>query len=245
MARWQCLILIFFLVISTLSFIRIYDEIKVEKDNYIENIGDNLSQRLLNVNKIVSNFNGLYKIEDRYVFRGICDNYIKYNNELWKIVSLESDGTVKIVRDEILSGYLADELNTKYYETLDKEKIILHDFNVASFDIYSIRNFDDVINLKEEYKENYVCLLNVKDVMFAATDVYFDEYLDTYFWVNEKYNYLYKNGTWQLSSDVFVKGDFLKIGKTENLRPVVYLKPSLMLEKGKGTKSNPYILKGE
>ena len=38
--------------------------------------------------------------DNRYVYRrSNSDNYIKFNNELWKIVSIESDNTLKIMKN--------------------------------------------------------------------------------------------------------------------------------------------------
>ena len=54
---------------------------------------------------IVSSGDGLYKdeYEDRYFYRGTNpNNYIIFNNEIWRIVSVESDGTIKIMKNEVL-----------------------------------------------------------------------------------------------------------------------------------------------
>ncbi len=56
--------------------------------------------------ELVTSGDGLYEdqYEDgRYVYRGSePDNYIRFNNELWRIVAKETDGTYKIIRDELL-----------------------------------------------------------------------------------------------------------------------------------------------
>ena len=56
--------------------------------------------------EVVTRGDGLYEdqYEDgRYIYRGSNpDNYIQFNNELWRIVAKETDGTYKIVRDELL-----------------------------------------------------------------------------------------------------------------------------------------------
>ena len=41
--------------------------------------------------------------KDRYVYKGANpNNYITFNNETWRIISVESDGTIKIIKDEML-----------------------------------------------------------------------------------------------------------------------------------------------
>ena len=64
---------------------------------------------------IVSSGDGLYEdqYEDgRYIYRGSePNNYIQFNNELWRIIAKEVDGTYKIIRDELLSKKVFDEPN--------------------------------------------------------------------------------------------------------------------------------------
>ena len=64
---------------------------------------------------VVSSGDGLYEDiyeEGRYVYRGQNpNNYIEFNNELWRIVAKETDGTYKIIRNEILSNRAFDEAN--------------------------------------------------------------------------------------------------------------------------------------
>ena len=55
----------------------------------------------------VTEGDGLYEDEyeeGRYVYRGSNpNNYIMFNNELWRIISKEADGTYKIIRNDVLS----------------------------------------------------------------------------------------------------------------------------------------------
>ena len=59
---------------------------------------------ILDNTDIVTSGDGLYKDEyedGRYLYRGANpNNYIKFNNELWRIISLEKDGTIKIRRND-------------------------------------------------------------------------------------------------------------------------------------------------
>ena len=56
--------------------------------------------------ELVTSGDGLYEDQyeiGRYIYRGSKpNNYIQFNNELWRIVAKETDGTYKIVRDELL-----------------------------------------------------------------------------------------------------------------------------------------------
>ena len=63
----------------------------------------------------VESGDGLYADEyepGRYIYRGQDpDNYITFNNETWRIISKEADGTYKIIRNDVLSNRAFDEAN--------------------------------------------------------------------------------------------------------------------------------------
>ena len=62
---------------------------------------------------VVTEGDGLYEDiyeEGRYVYRGQDpDNYIMFNDELWRIVAKETDGTYKIIRNDTLPARAFDE----------------------------------------------------------------------------------------------------------------------------------------
>ena len=64
-----------------------------------------------NTVSVADSEDGLYEDEyesGRYVYRGSNpDNYIEFNGELWRIVAKESDGTYKILRNEVLPEKMA------------------------------------------------------------------------------------------------------------------------------------------
>ena len=68
----------------------------------------------------VTEGDGLYEDEyeeGRYVYRGSNpNNYIMFNNETWRIISKEADGTYKIIRNDVLSNRAYDEANHRSTE---------------------------------------------------------------------------------------------------------------------------------
>ena len=64
---------------------------------------------------IVSGGYGLYADEyesGRYIYRGQDpDNYIMFNDELWRIIAKEADGTYKIIRNDVLANRAFDPSN--------------------------------------------------------------------------------------------------------------------------------------
>ena len=67
---------------------------------------------------VVTEGDGLYADEyenGKYTYKGVNpNNYITFNNETWRIISVENDGTIKIMRNESI-GYMAfDETSGTY-----------------------------------------------------------------------------------------------------------------------------------
>ena len=75
-----------------------------------------LSKKAIDItDNVISSGDGLYEdqYEDgRYVYRGSePNNYIKFNDELWRIIAKEADGTYKIVRNFYLGLFPFDKAN--------------------------------------------------------------------------------------------------------------------------------------
>ena len=75
---------------------------------------------------LVSSGDGLYEDQyenGRYIYRGQSpNNYVQFNNELWRIIAKETDGTYKIIRDELLpqnEGYTMMAFDTVGYRSYE------------------------------------------------------------------------------------------------------------------------------
>ena len=140
--------------------------------------------------KIVSSGNGLYKDyteNNRYIYKGSApNNYIIFSDKLWRIISIESDNTIKIIKNDPLekqvwnntdsndwtSASLNTYLNTTYYSTFSNtDKIITHDFNIGQI----IYNNDDlstqIQNEKQTIWNGKIGLITVSDFIKANTNV--------------------------------------------------------------------------
>ena len=100
---------------------------------------------------VVDKGDGLYKdvYEDgRYIYKGQNpNNYITFNNETWRIISVENDGTIKIMRNESTGYRVFDSgqssawetseiktyLNGEYLSTIkaNQEKIVSHTWSIG------------------------------------------------------------------------------------------------------------------
>ena len=102
--------------------------------------------------EVVTTGDGLYKDEyenGRYFYKGANpNNYITFNNETWRIISVENDGTIKIMRNEIIGNQVWDAGNVNDWETSDiktylngeylssittnKDKIVSHTWSIGA-----------------------------------------------------------------------------------------------------------------
>ena len=73
--------------------------------------------------ELVESGDGLYADEyeeGRYIYKGANpNNYITFNNETWRIISVENDGTIKIMRNESIGNMEFDSENSNAWETSD------------------------------------------------------------------------------------------------------------------------------
>ncbi len=101
---------------------------------------------------VVTEGDGLYADtyeEGRYIYKGANpNNYITFSGETWRIISVESDNTIKIMRNESIGDMAWDEtdsnnwtrpatlntyLNETYLLTLsDADKVIAHNFSIGA-----------------------------------------------------------------------------------------------------------------
>ena len=72
---------------------------------------------------VVTEGDGLYADEyeeGKYTYKGVNpNNYITFNNETWRIISVENDGTIKIMRNESIGNQIWDAGNINLWETSD------------------------------------------------------------------------------------------------------------------------------
>ena len=145
--------------------------------------GGTLAKDLL-LKEVVTNGDGLYKDEyeqGKYFYRGInSNNYITFNNETWRILSLEDDDTLKIIKNESVGTNIFDSktednwtrpaelntyLNSEYLNTISEnyDKIINHDFSVGAVEYYNS-------NLNQQIEDEKKTLWNGKVGLITASE---------------------------------------------------------------------------
>ena len=108
------------------------------------------------------------------------NNYITFNNETWRIISVEADGTIKIMRNESIGNRAFDSGNSNAWETSDiktylndtylptittnQDKIVSHTWSIGGV-TYGNRDLADQIN-----DENGIQSQNVSVGMITASE---------------------------------------------------------------------------
>ena len=134
--------------------------------------------------EIVESGDGLYADEyesGKYIYKGTNpNNYITFNNETWRIISVEADGTIKIMRNESIGNRAFDSGNSNAWETSDiktylndtylptittnQDKIVSHTWSIGGV-TYGNRDLADQIN-----DENGIQSQNVSVGMITASE---------------------------------------------------------------------------
>ena len=219
---------------------------------------------------IVTSDDGLYEIDDEYVYRGLTpNNYMTIDNTMYRILSLNKETkTIKVIKDSGDSKIWQENQNNK-------------DYNFRTSSVYTYLNTNFYQTLSEtlqkyvlsnatwytgigEYKEaNLVALKSINQLSSINANV---GLLSAYEYVrvslNEscQNNFLDSNCTgknylskgkkmWLLNSEtskVWLVNENGKIEETNSpstasVYPVYTLKPNIMVT-GLGTKEKPYVL---
>lgn len=181
---------------------------------------------------------GLYKNEDKYYFRGyVINNYVDFNNMIWRIVSF-NDNEVKLVLEDGIDNNKEFSFNSDTYITSYEESAVFKELNLWYDEHFALQN-ENVI--KKE-------LLSYDDVINAGASV--DNYNESFYLYNGYDTWLLTKKednldmessiVWYLSNDGLVDSAFTEELKT--IRPVITIS-NLKVLSGNGKESSPYLLK--
>ncbi len=137
------------------------------------------------IEKVVTSGDGLYQDnyeENRYVYKGLNpSNYLLFNGNLWRIVSVEPSDNLKIVKNTDIGclptskSFLAYEKYmdtlTKYYDSLSEEAkqiIVNYEYKYGSINLTD--NLNQVLTgEKSNLISNNIGLLNVSDLLLSIS----------------------------------------------------------------------------
>lgn len=179
-------------------------------------------------NPIVTSDDGLYQIGENLVFRGeIVNNYVQFSGKLWRIIRINSDGTLRLIQDNIdytavwddrynvnredSTGYndflisrLKDGLEKIYndeslFNDSAKSKIVLKDICIGKRYVDETDNSGNV-ECSNVVPNKPIGLMQVNEYMVASLD---STCVHSYDHQCANYNYLssYTKTTWTLTAD--------------------------------------------
>ncbi len=172
---------------------------------------------------IVSSGDGLYEDEyedGRYIYKGKNpNNYVTFNNQSWRIISIESDKTIKIMKNTSIGDRVWDNsdrngnnnwsrpadlntyLNSTYYNNLSKEaqsQIVAKEFSIGAV-AYNDTSLSNSINSENSKKWNgKVALITASEYIRSNSN---QESCGTMSKTNDNYSSC-KNTTWMRKSNL-------------------------------------------
>ena len=190
---------------------------------------------------------GLFSSGGNYIYKGdVKNNYLKYNNMLWRIVRINSDNSIDIILDDYMTllpwnSKLTSFTESEIYKYLNNDFLELLDtdlLNKTSFCTNKITNIAE-ITCEETNTDNYVKLLDVANFLNSVNNG--KSYLvngEQYFWLAD-----YGNETiWHTKG---VKVSFSEANTFYQVRPMVRLRNTITYTTGDGTIESPYIVDKE
>lgn len=185
---------------------------------------------------------GLFSSRGNYIYKGnVNNNYLKYNNMLWRIIRINQDKSIDIILDDYISilpwnkevtsfkeSDIFKYLNNDFLNALDKEMLTTTSFCTDSVDDLT----KITCNLQDN--DNYVKLLDVSNFLNSVKNS--KSYLvkdDEILWLSDNAidKIWHTNGANVSESDA---NSFYEI------KPVVRLKETSIYKDGNGSYDNPF-----
>ena len=179
--------------------------------------------------------NDFYNSNDTIIFKGKNpNNYLRYLNILWRIISINQDGSYEIVMDSyvnILSNKnrnVNKYLNDIFLKNINKDDIIktsycldnVNDINISKCDNISLSDYVRVPSIEEVVNS----IENGKSYLFGNL-----------YWLNNNSS----DGVYVLNNE-----NIARVSGEEfyQVRPVIRLKSTINISNGSGSKDNPYVV---
>lgn len=187
-----------------------------------------LSKYIITNTELVTQKDGLEKENNTYIFKGeITNNYVLYNNIIWRIIKINNDNTIELIMDDYIN-MLPKSLISNFINNL-KNNLDLNYLNKNIICKDQLNNENNITcqNLEED---DYVSLLTVYDYMNS-------------FYNNKTYITSDNEIMWLYNDKAHTNGDNLSISDKNNfyeIRPIITIKSDILYKAGNGTKNSPY-----
>lgn len=207
-----------------------------------------LNGLVLGSNYVQQEGDGLHQNTDGYYFKGnVENNYVKFANRLFRIISINNDESVKLVSNDLVASFfwgkdtdynksnlktwLTDETYGIYNATIPSKE----DFLVKTS--YTIDKLNESkVEKGEEVYSDYVTTLSIYDYNLAGgkSSYLFDGKMYYLLGTNEDNEVLYTTEDGGILSCDGLEG--------YGIKSVITLKTNTTVKSGDGTKDNPYVI---
>ena len=209
----------------------------------------------------VVNEDGLVKDGNRCIYIGESpNNYIRFNNDVYRIISIESDNKIKIIRDSSLSR---EEFNSNDWNSSGSKKYLDNYFANLNSRITT----DGLFYYGDISSQSFVSSLYVNNN--SRYNIYNIGLLSTYEFLkagscdgNTSWDKLLTNNPCKTNNWLYNKSEFWLINTTKGIpmyvtrdgnisytydgkkdvRPVLFLKASIGIVGGNGSSDNPFVI---
>lgn len=221
-----------------------YDKLKPKKVN--GEVVEYIAQTIKRDNGIAYENEGLYMMGSDFVFKGnVKSNYVSYSDKLWRVVKINSDGSIRLVLDSAATASVYSYTDV-IYETSEVYNYLINDFSsqlidsdkyLADFTVCS-DIVTDLTNIScdKKIEKQKVGLVSVEDFTGSL--------------LNEKSYFNSESAIWMINSSdekqmwVVYNSKLSKVSINERygVRPIIVLNSNVKIKSGEGTNSNPYVL---
>lgn len=154
-----------------------------------------LSSKIKELNNVVTAGNGLYQIDNDYVFRGEnVNNYVSFADKTWRILRINEDNTIRIIHyaktDDVvwdnrynsvtqgtdgINNYLVSRIRDKVNETYNSEKFFndIQRSYIVSHDVCTGKRTDESdtsLECSNILENQPLSLLRVSEFLTASID---------------------------------------------------------------------------
>lgn len=123
-----------------------------------------LYNKIIEIEPVVEEKNGLYKINDEYIYRGeYVNNYVTFAERPWRILSLKADGTVRLLQADVFED---DNWDNRY--NLDSQ----YNSGITNFEISRIKDKLATIYTDEEiFPKEAKSLITTQNLCIASVSL--------------------------------------------------------------------------
>ena len=264
----------FFLVFLTLMMFIIVN--LVTNRNLLNNMKKTIKNDISDTNfanYLINRYDdlGILKVNDSYRFNGNNpNNYVKFNNEIYRIIGV-IDGKVKLIKNDSITSIAFDSENSNNYSGSSVSSYLNNEFikslgdnatlietntwYIGGLDAsYKTKTGAEIIKYEiGENKNNGATIIQkiglpyISDYIYAGDEKIYNQT------VQNQNNWLFTSNMWFISrqnsnlidnyylkSDGTIDSDNVK--NLKNIKPTFYLSGSVKYISGTGTNSDPYIV---